>query len=49
MKYLLNLSIAAFLAISLTGCIVIGNGDSDDDNWRSAQKENNELDSIYHL
>jgi len=44
MKFILNLSAVAFLAIFLSGCIVIGNGgDWDDDHWRKAQVENREV------
>ena len=44
MKYLLNLSIAAFLAVSLSGCIVIGDRDNwNDEDWKVTQKENREI------
>ena len=44
MKALLNLALAASLAISLTGCVVIG-GDHgwDDNDWESQQKKNREI------
>lgn len=45
MKFLINLSAAALLAVSLSGCIVWGgdHGDWHDDDWRHQQKENRAL------
>ncbi|TQV88183.1 DUF3192 domain-containing protein [Aliikangiella coralliicola] len=45
MKHLLNILIAVFLVTSISGCIVIGDGDGNwnHDDWREQQRENREL------
>jgi len=44
MKFLLNSSLAALLAMSLSGCIVIGDRDNWNDNdWEKTQQDNREL------
>jgi len=49
MKLFINLSIAAFLMLSLSGCIVIG-GDHDwDEDWRVEQRENRDIISSLEL
>jgi len=42
MKLVLNLVIATLLAVSVSGCVVIGGGDWSDDNkhWKERQKNN---------
>jgi len=44
MKFLLNLAVAAFLATTMAGCVVIGGDhDWDDNDWESQQRENREI------
>ena len=44
MKFLVNTALAAFLATSLTGCIVIGGEHGWDDNdWEKQQRENRQM------
>jgi outer membrane protein assembly factor BamE (lipoprotein component of BamABCDE complex) len=44
MKILLNFSVAALLALSLSGCIVIGDRDNwNDSDWETTQQSNREI------
>ena len=51
MKFLVNLTLAAGIALSLSGCIVVG-GDHDDwsnNDWKHEQRENREIISELEL
>ena len=44
MKYILNFAMAVLLAVSLTGCIVIGDRDNwKDEDWKVIQQDNREI------
>ena len=44
MKFLLNSSLATLLAVSLSGCIVIGDRDNwNDSDWEQTQQDNREV------
>ena len=44
MKYVLNILITVILAVSLSGCIVVGGDhDWDDNSWEAQQRENREI------
>ena len=51
MKILINFSVAAFLAVFMSGCIVVGDRDHwhDDNDWRAHQKENREIISTFDI
>jgi outer membrane protein assembly factor BamE (lipoprotein component of BamABCDE complex) len=50
MKMLLNLAVATLLAVSLSGCVVVGgNNWNDDDGWQKRQIENKRVISQLEL
>jgi outer membrane protein assembly factor BamE (lipoprotein component of BamABCDE complex) len=44
MKFIINISLAALIVISLSGCIVIGDRDNwNDSDWEQTQQDNREI------